>query len=341
MKKTIKSVEKIARLHLKKLKFSLGLDPIIEKSTDNYRNYISEPYKAVCLISADVELAWAYRFSKQNKRSRERAIELGLLSRRNVPEILRLCETYQIPITWATVGHLFLESCQRINGMAHSEIKRLPYFENQFWKYDSGDWFDDDPCTDFKTDTAWYCPDLIQQIIDSPVRHENGCHTFSHIDCRDGVCSDEVFLSEIEACKKAAKEFNINLKSFVHPGHQIGNLNNLYNAGFTSYRTDYGDALAFPKLHPSGLWELRNTSIMDYRKGWSVKYHIKRYQTIVNRAIKHNKVCVLWFHPSFNPIIPEAVLPELFKIIHNNKDKLWVTTHAEYIDWLNKHHRIG
>ena len=332
---------KINTLKLSKLKLTLGLYPKVESTKESISSYIPSGFKAVCLISADFELAWAFRFSKSISNPIERANKLGLQARMNIPVLLKLCKKYQIPITWASVGHLFLEGCQRVKGVAHPEIKRLPKFENQFWNFNSGDWFKDDPGTDFTTDPAWYCPDLIQKILNSPVGHEIGCHTFSHIDCRDAVCSDDVFLSEISECKKLANKFNIKLKSFVHPGHQIGNLRNLNKEGFTSFRTDYGDSLAFPKQHSSGLWELKNTAGIAYKKGWTAKYHITRYITIIKRAIKYNKICVLWFHPSFDPIIPEVVLPEIFKFIFENKDKIWVTTHDEYINWLSNNLKTG
>jgi hypothetical protein len=326
--------KKSLRSTLGKLNFLLGLAPKVIRYESSLRGYIPEPYSAVCLLSADFELSWAFRYSKSTNNPGERAAKYASLTRKNLPEIIRLCEEYNIPVTWATVGHLFLKGCNRTNGLAHPEIKRLPYFKNEFWKFSSGDWFDDDPCTDYMTDPAWYCPDLIEQIIKSPVGHEIGCHSFSHIDCRDQVCPDEVFFSEIEACKKAAEPFNVKLQSFVHPGHQIGNLNNLFKAGFTSFRTDFGDTLAYPVKHPSGLWELKNTAEIRYRNNWSVNYHIKRFKTIIGRAIKHKKVCVLWFHPSFDPMIPDLVLPGVFRFIHENKDKIWVTTHKEYVEWL-------
>lgn len=339
MSSKLKKIERHIRIQLNKFKFSLGITPIIEKSNDDYRKYIPAPFKAVCLISADFELAWAFRYSKRIKKSIAAATELGMLTRKNIPVILKQCEEYNIPITWATVGHLLLKSCEREDGRAHPEIIQLSSFENKFWKYDGDDWFLDDPCSNYEADPSWYCPDLIESIIKSPVAHEIGCHTFSHIDCRDEICSTDVFLSEIKACKKAALKFNIKYKSFVHPGNQIGNLNNLYNEGFTSYRTDSRDSLAFPKLHVSGLWELKNTCLMDLMNGWSIKYHINRYIEIIKRAIKYNRTCVLWFHPSFSSEIPEKVFPKVFRFLSDNKDTIWVTTHKSYVEWLNMNYK--
>ena len=202
----------------------------------------------------------------------------------NIPKILDLCDKYNIPITWATVGHLFLEKCKRENGLPHSNIKRLPYFENKYWKFDNGDWFQNDPCSNWKDAPEWYAPDLIKDILSRKVNHEIGCHTFSHIDCRDEVCSSEVFESEMLACIKLAKKYGIELKSFVHPGHTIGNLDSLVKLGFTSFRTDYRNLLGYPKKHKNGLWEFEQTAEFVYRPEWSIKYHIYRYKKIIDRS---------------------------------------------------------
>jgi len=208
---------------LSKLNFALGRNPEIIKS-NNWRNFVPEPFKTVLLISADFELAWAWQYAKSFTDPVKEAKKIALRERENIPLILELCNNYNIPITWATVGHLFLDSCNRINGVAHMEIQRLPHFENDFWRYSGEDWFENDPCSDNKDAPEWYCPDLIKMILDARVKHEIGCHTFSHIDCRDEICSHEVFDSEINACKEAAKSFGIELKSFVHPAIPLATL---------------------------------------------------------------------------------------------------------------------
>ena len=312
-----------------KVKFYLGKNPTIE-SVSKYRNFIPNAYKAVVTISADFELAWAWQWSKQEN-SLALALNKSRLARQNFPEILKLCDTYNIPVTWATVGHLFLDSCS-----GHKEMTQLGDFENDFWKFKNSDWFVNDPLSNYKEAPHWYAPDLIDQIIKSPVNHEIGCHTFSHIDCRDVVCDSKVFDDEINECKKMAEKLGLNLKSFVHPAHTIGNLDNLVKHGFTNFRTDYRNLLGYPKKHQNGIWEFEQTAEFIYRKEWSVKYHIFRYIEIVKRAIKTNTVAVLWFHPSFPSIVVEQILPEVFKFMYENRDQIWITTHGDYIDWLNK-----
>ncbi len=319
---------------LSKLNFAIGRNPVTEK-TENFRNFIPEPFKAVVLISADFELSWAWQFAKHTKYPLEKALKNARQERENVPVFLGLCEQYNIPITWATVGHLFLESCKRSNGLAHPELLRLNNLENEFWLFGGKDWFENDPCTDFLTSPEWYCPDLIQLILKSKVKHEIGSHTFSHIDCRDIVCSVNVFDSEITACKIEAEKLGIQLKTFVHPAHTIGNIERLSYHGFTSFRTDYKNALGYPFRHPSGIWEIKNTAALYYRKEWTLKYHIYRYKKIIDRAIRSNTVCCFWFHPSVEAFFIDEVFKELFDYLNRNRSDVWISTTADYIDWLN------
>ena len=321
------------KAELSKVKFSLGLSPEVEEVED-FRKYIPEPYSSVVLISADFELAWAWRYTKSHSDPLLFALQKARRERSNIPPILKLCEKFDVPITWATVGHLFQESCSREVGAAHPDLLQLKSFENAYWRFDGPDWFEHDPCTDVLKDPEWYCPDLIRQILSSSVKHEIGCHTFSHIDCRDSVCGEEIMKSELRRCIELASAFGVTLKSFVHPGHTIGNLNALAASGFTNFRTDYRNVLGYPKQHSNGLWELQQTAEFNYRRDWSIGYHINRYKELINRSIKNNTVCVFWFHPSFDECFIHHIWPEVFSHLNGNRDKIWVTTHQNYIAFL-------
>lgn len=320
---------------LSKLNFAVKRTPKTERKAD-WRAFIPAPYKAVLLINADFEMAWAWQYSKAFADPLKSAKEKALQERENVPVILELCDSFNIPITWATVGHLFLDSCNIVDGLTHPGIPRLSHFENDFWRFNQGDWFQHDPASDYKTDPAWYCPDLIKLIIESKVKHEIGCHSFSHIDCRDSVCSPEVFTSELLACKNVAKRFGIELKSFVHPAHTIGNIKSLCALGFTSFRTDYENVLSYPVSRENGIWEIKNTAPLHQRNGWSTKYHIYRYKEIIDRAIRSNTVCCFWFHPSVEQEFINAVMSELFLYCDQRRDDILISTITDYIDTLQK-----
>jgi len=317
------------------LSFAFKRNPVISDSLNDYRRFVPEPYKGVVIISADFELAWAWRFSKSKNNPVASGLVLAKQERDNTPKIISLCEEFNIPVTWATVGHLFLESCNKSDSRVHNDLKRVPYFENQWWKYDSGDWFDADPCSNFNDSPHWYCPDLIRNILDSNVGHEVGCHTFSHIPCTDGICPPEVLEAELEMCALAAEPFGLHLESFVFPGHTMGNYATIRKMGYSSVRTNYINILGYPKLDENGLWWHETTMELNLNPGWPLWYNIYRYRKIINLTINNKAVCNLWFHPSMHPDNLTQLFPEVFKILNLNRDILWITTMKEYTKWLN------
>ncbi|MFZ2339152.1 MAG: polysaccharide deacetylase family protein [Bacteroidales bacterium] len=321
---------------LQQLNFLLGRNPRLERRKD-WRSFIPEPYKAVVIISADFELAWAWRYSKITPEPLKSALNKAKQERENLPNILAICEQFNIPITWITVGHLFLESCIRKNGVAHPELPRIRYFENEWWSFQKNDWFEHDPCTDLIADPLWYCPDLIKMILDSKVKHEIGCHTFSHIDCRDEVCTPEQFRAEINATLAAAEKLGIKeMESFAHPGHTIGNLDTLASMGFTNFRTDYANILGYPVKHENGLWEFSTTLEFEYKVNWSESFQIYRYISTVKRAIRNHSLAYFWFHPSCEKLLVNNIIPHFFDWLDRNRNVVWITGQGKYIEWLNQ-----
>ena len=319
---------------LSKLNFELGRNPKVEQ-TSNYRKFVPAPYKAVFTLSADFELAWAWRFSKGMENPLEGAKRKARLARWNMPDLIRLCDQYKVPVTWATVGHLFLDSCECKEGKPHPELARLQHFENGYWKFAEGDWYKDDPCSNLREAPEWYCPDLLDLIQQAEVKHEIGCHTFSHIDCRDAVCPPEVFRQELIECRRLAEQRGIDLKTFIYPAHTVGNLHELPALGFSNYRTNLGNVLGYPVHHGNGFWEVKSSFQLEWRKDWSMDYHIYRAKKIIDRAIESKTLCHFWFHPSFKREYLEQVLPAVLEYLNERRDDIWLTTMAEYTDWLN------
>lgn len=320
---------------LSRLNFLLGNNPrLLKCPKENLSKFIPVSHKAVVIISCDFELAWARRFAKEINCNLERAKEIARQERKNIPLILELCERFNIPFTWAIVGHLFLKGCSKTNAKAHEDIPRPDYFENDYWKFSSGDWFDADPCYNFRDAPEWYAPDLIEKILNSTVKHEIACHTFSHIDCSERVCSEQILRKEIQECKNAASIYGLELKSFVFPADYIGNRKILKEEGLMSYRTDK-NVLGFPKKDEYGLWQIPTTAHIGLSNyNWSLSYYIKRYKTIIDRAIKYQKLCHFWFHPSTNKDFLKPILTALFEFIEARQKELYVTTIETYIKYL-------
>lgn len=306
--------------------------PYVKRDKINALNKFPGGEKGGMIISADFEMSWAFRYSKRTKNFEE----MGRHERETFPSIMILLEKYNIPVTWATVGHLFLESCKEGD---HDWMARIPHFDDH-WKFTKGDWFDHDPCTNYKTNGEWYAPDLIKQIISSPVKHEMGCHTFSHLDCTYKNCPPQVLDDELKACTMEAEKFGIKLTSFVFPGGTAGNYEILNKHGYRIYRKNIDIDLAYPYRDEFGMLITPTSgSFGDNGLGWSSNYFIYRYKKIIDRAIKTNSVAHLWFHPSIDNWTLDKVMPEVLKYAaqKRNEGKLWIGTMGEMADHIQKH----
>ena len=283
--------------------------------------------KGVVILSADFEMAWAYRYSKIKSNE---AIQLGLHEREQIPLLLNLFEQNNIPVTWATVGHLFLDQCERDSkGRAHDEMPRPYYFENRNWKFSKGDWYQHDPCSDYKSDPAWYAPDLIDQIINSNTGHEIGCHTFSHIDFTDKNCPPELAKTEIQKCKELANLKNLELKSMVFPGGTFGNFEVLKKNGFNCYRKAMAYDLDLPVIDDHGLVTIPSSfGLVRDPYGWSKEFHLAILKKYINRAAQNKLICHFWFHPSMDYWYFQNVMPFLLKMVakHRDSGKIQVMT---------------
>lgn len=275
---------------------------------------------AVC-ISGDFELSWAFRSSGE-----EAARNKGITERRNMPLILGLLESYSVPVTWATVGHLFLESCQRsASGVAHAGMPRPLSCR---W---TGDWYMHDPCTDVKRDPLWYCPDLVQQILECKTPHEIGSHSFSHIDFSKGHSTTELVKREFEACVQAMAPFKLRPRSFVFPHNHMeyDHAQAIAAAGITSVRhRDESVRLCYPERTAEGMYKLYES--MNLRAARHYDY-VEKAKIFIQKAIERRAAYSIWFHPSD----PFEVFENQFQGILRHIDErrrsgdLWVTTMGE------------
>ncbi len=288
-----------------------------------------EGYLSALCISADFEMSWAWRYARVTPSE-----DMGLKERNNISPLLELFDKYNIPITWATVGHLFLESCEcDIDNKPHPELPRLAYFENKNWCYDKGDWFDDDPCSNLQEAPGWYASDLIKLILNSNTNHEIACHTFSHITCDDIHCPPEVLDAELKACKKVMAEYNLIPYSLVFPGGTNGNYATLFANGIRVIRGRLGlTELAYPIQTKEGLWLINTSACIEPDAiGSSIEAYLNRLKCYLKKAIKTNLVAHLWFHPSMKEDVRDILFPALLEYANTlrNEKKLWIATMKE------------
>lgn len=178
--------------------------------------------KPTLVISLDTELIWGFHQYPEHRvfRALKNDPEKG---RGVINFLLHLFEKHNIRITWAIVGHLFLDRCLKEDGVPH---KSMPRFKE--------DWYSLDPCSDLEHAPLFYGRDIVENILNSPVKHEIGYHSFSHVLFSE--CSREVAEAELSEGVKLAHKYGITLKSFVFPQNKIGHRECLRNYGFKVYR---------------------------------------------------------------------------------------------------------
>lgn len=315
--------------------------------------------RGACVISIDTELAWGEAHRRDGAGSghhfeREREV---------VGRLLDLFARYDVAATWAMVGHLFLDRCERgSDGRPHPELLRPDYP----W-LDGRDWLDVDPCSSLDEAPYYYGRDLVEMVAACPADQEIASHAFSHVMAGDAGCSAEVFASELAASKAVAAAQDVELRSFVYPRNSVAYLDTLVEAGWTSYRgfrerpfphvsgwrrravtaVDRVRPLAGSAVHPvpgpSGLWNLPQTYLFAPATSrrrlpvalWSLQPIARLRQAVRERSLFH-----LWFHPYNVTAAPDRSLAALERICRaaaktRDQGNLDVLTMAQLTDRLN------
>jgi peptidoglycan/xylan/chitin deacetylase (PgdA/CDA1 family) len=171
----------------------------------------SDPQGSV-VISIDAELGWGFHDYADPPEERLTAARSGW---RFVANAL---ERHGIPATWAVVGHLFHESCARSHD-AHPA---------------PAGWF---PCQrpEWADRQDLLCAqDLVADLVDSPLDHDIGCHTYSHVEF--GETTESVAAAELDRWRSVASAFDLEPRSFVFPRNNVGHRSVLAENGVDVYR---------------------------------------------------------------------------------------------------------
>ena len=292
-------------------------------------------------ISLDFEMAWGWQYARNEGDS----VAKGLQEREHVPLILSALEELNVPATWATVGHLFLDRCSRgASGLAHHDMPRVPPFENKDWKFASGDWYQFDPCSSVEHAPAWYAPDLIEKILSSPSGQEIACHGFSHVGF-GRYCPKNVAMAELDACISAMARFGLKPKTFVFPGNDEGNYEALAEKGFLYLRskTKWYAKINLPvRRKDDELWCINASTAISRGSRWTRDERLARLKLFVDIAEKTHLAAHFWLHPSM-PLseIEEILIPFLLYCADKRErgvlniftiEKMVQATESEYIN---------
>jgi peptidoglycan/xylan/chitin deacetylase (PgdA/CDA1 family) len=285
------------------------------------------------VVSIDTELAWGEAHRRDGSAgshdfSAERAVIDGILA---------VFARHGIAATWALVGHLFLDGCERgPDGRAHPDLDRPDYA----WL--GGDWFDIDPCTGAAEDPYWYGPDIVAAIAACPVPQEIGSHSFSHVIVDDPACTPAVFASELERSRAVAAAAGVELRSFVYPRNAVAQVERLPEHGFRSYRGGrptpafagmtgrrrqaltlldklhpLAGSAVHPAAHPSGVWNVPQTYLFapaTSGRRLPPALWVRRPLARLRQAARHRSLFHLWFHPYNVTVEPERALDALDRI---------------------------
>jgi len=145
-------------------------------------------------------------------------------SRDATMRLASLFKKYQIPVTWAACGHLFLKECAGDHGITEKD-----------W---FGEWFAYDPASNYLDDPSWYMPLELKKLAEEPL-FEIGYHSFGHYFYKK--CSRETMLNDIRMAETIRKEWGLKLESFVFPYNQCDGFNLLVEkGGFRNLRGNIG-----------------------------------------------------------------------------------------------------
>lgn len=317
------------------------------------------------VLSLDLELSWG-RFDTLPITVLDAE---SLEERTSIKRLLELLSRFDIPATWAMVGHLMLDGCARDHdGMAHANIKSRPRYS-----WFQHDWYHLDPCTTADLAPTWYGTDILGWIRGARIHHEIASHSFAHIIYGDPECGPAVARADLKAAVEAAAQHGITLESFVFPRNQVGHLEILRSVGLRSYRgrsirtsestfNRWGNSVLLGTLGfldqllavaprqvraeevLPGLWNIPGNHFFMPRHGigkWiPMASRVSKGIKGLDQAVQVGQLYHLWFHPFNLNTDSEAMFSGLERILSyasqlREEGRLSILTMGEYAKQLS------
>ncbi|WP_049899899.1 polysaccharide deacetylase family protein [Natrinema sp. J7-1] len=166
------------------------------------------------VISLDAELGWGFHDFTTPPADR---VEAG---RRGWSVMVDLLEEFDVPATWAIVGHLMLESCAG----THADHPA----PDGWFECERNSWAD--------REDLRFGPDLVADVLESDAGHEFPSHSFSHVLFGRAETDRELADAELERSRELAADWNQSIDSFVYPRNDVGHRDVLADHGVTAYR---------------------------------------------------------------------------------------------------------
>jgi len=276
--------------------------------------------KGAFMLTFDVELAWGTYYARG---SRSPFLDLDFSEVRSVvDEILDILDRYELSATWAFVGHLLLNACDRTDGVPHPDVVRPRY------EWFPGDWFRFDPCSSAGESPGFYGPDLLRAVLDRDVQHEIAAHSFSHIIFDDPGCSSDAAASDLRKNVEVARSSGIEMRSFVFPQGKVRHEALLPVNGLQVFRglderwyyrhsgvpsllrkvlhmadqfLGVSPPVVLPVRRGVDLWEMPGSlpllPSIGFRRFLPVSVKVRKARKGVARAAARRRIYHLWTHP--------------------------------------------
>lgn len=272
--------------------------------------------KGIFTISIDYEFAWGYADHVLSDADKERIRGEAAITKR----LITLFEKYDIPATWAVVGHLLERGCTWEGNKPHPEYPRPIH------KGETRDWFADHPPKDEYTDTLWFdAENLVGNIAKSPVHHEIASHGYAHIMYGEDATDREAVMADLANLGRVNRIHDVPFTSFIFPRNIEGYHRLLKVNGFTAYRglspkwndrytgskkrftnlLDYYSSkkmTSAPTTGISGLVNIPDSMLLLGRNGLRKfvlpSIMVRKAKKGLKQAVRYKEVFHLWFHPS-------------------------------------------
>ncbi|SEV82453.1 polysaccharide deacetylase family protein [Natrinema salifodinae] len=166
------------------------------------------------VISLDAELGWGFHDLADPPAER---VEAG---RRGWSVMVELLEEFDVPATWAIVGHLMLDDCDG----THAEHPA----PDGWFERERTEWAD--------RDDLRFGPDLVSDVLESDVDHEFASHSFSHVLFGRPETDHELAVAELDRCHEIADAWDQSISSFIYPRNDVGHRDVLAEQGIAAYR---------------------------------------------------------------------------------------------------------
>ena len=305
------------------------------------------------VLSLDTEIAWG-TYTHAERRQRVEAFDRY---RENLARLLTLLDDFDVPSTWAIVGHLFLEP-----GEAPPAGLLQPRYA---WGGSPGIVEAPDP-----SHPDWYYGrDTVEMIRRARVGHEIATHTYTHAIAGDPAVTPEIWSSQLATCAELHKAQGLPFLSLVYPWNDVAHTESLATHGLVAFRGRercWYERLPRPwmraghLLHralslPAPTYAARDLVpvvdgvvdipasqlLMPYdgiRRFIPTASRVRQARRAIREAAGSDRLFHLWFHPFNLGSSPEMFvgLEAILEIVaeHRERAGLRVATMAETADWV-------